>query len=179
MQTIESGQMATEDIQPATTSAPARRAGIVSTLWQAFKRFRTTRPLVGCLILAWGGYLVMQPILGGSFEFMMHMGAKGMVVYLLGGGMMTAALVALVVPSQRHFPALMALGFSVASLPLANLGGWIIGMVLGIIGSGLIFAWTPYNDKQLAKFAERARVKNARAAAKATAKVPAKTTAKS
>ena len=76
---------------------------------------------------------------------------------------------ALVLPSQRHFPA-DGIVFSVASLPLANLGGWIIGMILGIIGSGLIFAWTPYCDKQLAKFAERDRVRTARRTAKSAAK---------
>jgi hypothetical protein len=28
-------------------------------------------------------------------------------------------------------------------------------MFLGILGSGMVFAWTPYTDAQLAKFAER------------------------
>ena len=38
---------------------------------------------------------------------------------------------------------------AVAALPLANLGGLVIGTVAGIVGSGMVFAWTPYTDKQL------------------------------
>jgi len=134
-------------------AAPRPHGG--GRMWHAFTRFRRTRPFWGSIILALGGYFVMLPILGGSFELLMHFGTRGITVYILGGGMIAAALVSMFAPAQRHFPALMAAVFSVASLPLANLGGWIIGMALGIIGSGLVFAWTPYSDKQLAKFAER------------------------
>jgi hypothetical protein len=131
--------------------APEGRRG----LWAAFTRFRRTRPFWGCVFLAAGGYFVMKPMLGGSFQMLMHLGVGGASVYILGGGMVAAALVAFFVPAQRHFPALMAMVFSVASLPLANLGGWLVGMMLGILGSGLVFAWTPYSEKQLARFAER------------------------
>lgn len=99
-------------------------------------------------------------------SFYVHMGTKGITPILLGGGMIAAALTAVFAPAQRHFPAFIAMMFSVASLPLANLGGWIIGMVLGIVGSGLCFAWTPYSDKQLAKFAARDERRAARRAAK-------------
>lgn len=137
--------------------------------WQAFSRFRKTRPFWGAIILAWGGWFVMKPALG-SFVTMTSLGSGGAVVYILGGGMMAAALVSLFVPAQRHFPALMAAIFSVASLPMANLGGWLIGMVLGILGSGLVFAWTPYSDSQLEKLAERDASKALRKEQKKAAK---------
>ena len=41
--------------------------------------------------------------------------------------------------------------------------GIAAGMVLGILGSGMVFAWTPYSDKQLARFAARDAAKAARA----------------
>lgn len=129
-----------------------------SALWHAARRFQRTRPFWGCLILALGGWFVLKPVLG-SAAMTMELGVGGVSGYLLGGGMIAAALVAFVLPAQRHFPALIAAMMSVASLPLANLGGILIGMIFGIIGSGLVFAWTPYTDKQLAKFAERARRK--------------------
>lgn len=135
-------------------------------LWHSLRYFMKSRPFWGCLILAAGGWFVMRPIVGSSFEMLMHMGTRGAAVYVLGGGMMLAAAIAFVAPSQRYFPAVMAAVFSVASLPLANLGGWLIGMVLGIIGSGLVFAWTPYTAKQIADSEERARRKAERKAAK-------------
>lgn len=139
----------------------------LSTLWQALTRFRRTRPFWGCLILAWGGWFVLKPVVG-SAAMTMELGVGGVSGYILGGGMMAAALVAFVLPAQRHFPAIMAAMMSVASLPLANLGGWLVGMVLGIVGSGLVFAWTPYSDKQLEKFVDRdARRAERRAARRA------------
>ncbi|MGK2874165.1 MAG: DUF6114 domain-containing protein, partial [Nocardioides sp.] len=128
----------------------------------AFRSFRRTRPFWGAIILAFGGYLVMQPMLGASFTMVVNMGMRGATPYLLGGIMILAAAVAVVAPSQRHFPAVIAMACAVLSLPFANLGGWILGMALGIIGSGLVFAWAPYSDKQLAKFESRAADKAAR-----------------
>jgi hypothetical protein len=106
----------------------------VARVRHALYRFLKTRPTVGCVLLALGGYFVLKPVIGSTFF----------------------------VPAQRHFPALMALAFSITSLPLANLGGWLIGMVLGIVGSGLIFAWTPYSEKQLWRIEEKAAEKLAK-----------------
>lgn len=33
---------------------------------------------------------------------------------------------------------------SLASLLLVNLGGWLLGMLLGVTGGSLMFAWTPH-----------------------------------
>lgn len=121
-----------------------------------FTRFRRTRPFWGSLILAAGGYFVGRPVLGGSFDFYTTTGPSTIVPLVLAFGMCAAAGVALVLPAQRHFPALIAIGLSIASLPLANLGGWLIGMVLGIAGGCMIFAWTPYTDQQIERSTARA-----------------------
>lgn len=134
-----------------TQTRPSRVAAVRHALY----RYLTTRPTAGCLLLAAGGWFVLRPVVASTFQFLAYLGVGGAQIYLLGGGMMAAALVAFFAPAQRHFPALMALAFSIASLPLANLGGWLIGMVLGIVGSGMIFAWTPYSDAQLARIEEK------------------------
>jgi hypothetical protein len=136
--------------RPAVGQTRARRAHI------SFRRFRRTRPFWGCLVLALGGYFVLAPVVS-STSMTMQLGVGGVSGYILGGGMIAAAGVAVVMPQQRHFPAIMAMIFSVASLPLANLGGWLIGMLFGIIGSGLVFAWAPFTDEQLARIAARAQ----------------------
>lgn len=146
-----------ESTIPETTDE--RRPALPARLWTGFARFRRTRPFWGALILALGAYFIAKPVLGGTFQFYTTVGARGITPLLLGGGMLAAAGIAIVVPAQRHFPALIAMMLAVASLPLANLGGWLIGMVLGIVGAGLVFAWTPYSDAQLAKFAAKAQRK--------------------
>lgn len=149
------------------STTAARRASLPATVWNAFRRFRKTRPFWGALVLALGGYFVLKPVLNTNFQLLVHLGMGGAQVYILGLGMLACAAVCMFAPSQRYFPAFMGMVFSVASLPLANLGGWIIGMFLGIIGSGLCFSWAPYTDKQLAKIEVRTNARAARRAAKA------------
>lgn len=149
--------------------APTPRTTPFARARHGFARLRHTRPFWGSLVLALGGYFVMAPVMGSSMSLLLHLGASGAAPYLLGGGMLAAAGVSMVVPAQRHFPALMALACSMASLPLANLGGWLIGMVLGIVGSGLVFAWTPYTEAQLARFDARDQRRAEARAARVTA----------
>ncbi|MFT4264320.1 MAG: DUF6114 domain-containing protein [Nocardioides sp.] len=164
----------TETTTAARTTKPRRastpRRNPASAVWQAFRRFRKTRPFWGSLILAAGGYFVLKPVMGSNLALLVHLGTSGAQVYVLGIGMIACAAVCLLAPSQRYFPAVMAMVFSVASLPLANLGGWIVGMVLGIVGSGLVFAWTPYTDRQLARFDAKAARKKARKDARRAAR---------
>lgn len=134
---------------------PTNRRALPARLWTGFARFRRTRPFWGSLVLALGGYYIAAPLLGGSMSFYTSMGARTITPLLLGGGIIAAAGVALLSPAQRHFPAIVAAMLAVASLPLANLGGWVVGMVLGIVGAGLVFAWTPYTDEQLRKIEDR------------------------
>lgn len=137
-----------------------------STIWHKIRVWQRSRPFWGSVTLCLGGYFVAQPLLGGSWAFYTALGTRGLTPVLLGGTMIAAALIALFVPGQRHFPAIIAAMVSVASLPLANLGGWIIGMVFGIVGAGLTFAWTPYTQKELARFAEKDARRAARRAAR-------------
>lgn len=146
------------DRSAATTAA--RPTGAV----QRFHYFRRSRPFWGAIVLALGAWFIARPVMSGSMEFYTTVGVRGMTPMIIAGGMGIAAAVSLVVPAQRHFPALVAAMLSVASLPLANLGGWVIGMTLGIVGAGLIFAWTPYTPDQLARFAERDAARAARRA---------------
>lgn len=152
-------------VEPAATHELQRRS-LLTTIRLGFQRFRRTRPFWGSAILLFGAYCIGNPIVGGGFAFVVDLGSKALTPLLLAFGMGAAALVALFVPAQRHFPAIVAMALSVASLPLANLGGWIIGMAAGIVGSGMIFGWAPYSEKQLARIAAKAERKAARKQAK-------------
>lgn len=150
------------DLDRPSEAAPVAKAKLLTRIRLAFRHYRRTRPFWGAIILGFGGYFIAQPLLGGSMAFYAAVGVRGMVPVLLGGAMVVAAAVCLLLPAQRHFPSIIATMLAVASLPLANLGGWIIGMVLGIVGAGLCFAWAPYSDKQLAKFEAKAERKQMR-----------------
>ncbi len=114
----------------------------VAVLRNRFRMFRKTRPFWGCVVLSLGAYFIISPVLT-TFSATVSMGPAAVSGWVIGGIMLTAAVISLVAPSQRHFAALTAMIVSVASLVLTNLGGYVIGMALGIVGSGMVFAWTP------------------------------------
>ncbi|HEX6684279.1 MAG TPA: DUF6114 domain-containing protein [Candidatus Limnocylindrales bacterium] len=46
-------------------------------------------------------------------------------------------------PSQRLCYSIMALVMSLATLITSNLGGFLLGLLLGLVGGSLAFAWNP------------------------------------
>ncbi|WP_435201244.1 DUF6114 domain-containing protein [Janibacter sp. GS2] len=124
--------------EPSTTSRGPRPG----TRRARLRAFRRTRPFWGCLILTLAAYFIISPVLT-SVSATVSMGTAAVSGWVVGAIMLAAAGVSLVAPGQRHFAAIVAMIVSVASLVLTNLGGYIIGMALGIVGSGMIFAWTP------------------------------------
>lgn len=147
-------------------SAEGGRPQLLKTPIRWFTWFRRTRPFWGAVILGFGAYFVGDPLLGGGFSFAVTVGAAAIIPMSLAFIMGAAAVISVALPKQRHFPAIVAMLASIASLPLANLGGFLVGMLCGIIGSGLIFSWAPYSDKQLERFAAKAADKAERRAAK-------------
>ena len=53
------------------------------------------------------------------------------------------ALLVLFLPSQRIVAGLIAVVVSLCSFPLSNLGGFVIGMLLGILGGSMAVGWVP------------------------------------
>jgi hypothetical protein len=46
-------------------------------------------------------------------------------------------------PQQRHLVGVLAVLFSIVSLLTSDYGGFGVGLVLGTLGGGMGFAWTP------------------------------------
>ncbi|KGN34231.1 hypothetical protein N802_12725 [Knoellia sinensis KCTC 19936] len=111
----------------------------------------------------------MRPVVGAT-SMLLSLGVGGVSAYVLGLGMIAAALTALFLPAQRHFPAIMAVLMSLASLPLANLGGWVVGMLCGVVGASMIFAWTPYSEAEVEKHNAREARRTSRQRAARSAK---------
>lgn len=153
--------MSEEEPLSATSSGSAVRDR-AAMLRKRFRGFRKTRPFWGCVVLSLGAYFIISPVLT-TFSATVSMGTAAVSGWVIGGIMLTAAVVSLVSPGQRHFAALMAMIVSIASLVLTNLGGYVIGMALGIVGSGMVFAWTP--DTTPSRWLERRSRRRGRHAA--------------
>ncbi|MEV6802620.1 DUF6114 domain-containing protein [Micromonospora rifamycinica] len=127
------------------TSAQARpaRQSRIGQAWRAFRRWRRARPFWGGLLTALAGleiFATTQMSLGGlTFQ----MGPTGFLSWLIPVILVTCGMLMWFTPQQRLFYAVIAAVTAVYSLIGVNLGGFFIGLLLGMVGSALGFAWVP------------------------------------
>nr|WSY50764.1 DUF6114 domain-containing protein [Streptomyces sp. NBC_00886] len=128
----------------------------------AFRHWRARRPFWGGLLLALGGaeILVTEKV---SLKVAMHIGMQGMTGYLLPVVMLLCGLLILFSPGQRLFYSIIGILCTLGSWVTSNLGGFFIGLLLGIVGSCMTFGWLPDQEPR----SERRRRKRE---AKTTAK---------
>lgn len=116
----------------------------------AFRRWRAARPFWGGLLLALGGaeILVTQK---ASLKVVMHIGMQGLAGYLLPTLMLILGLLILFNPAQRLFYSILGALLSLGTWVTSNLGGFFIGLVLGVVGSCLAFGWLPDQEPRRAR----------------------------
>ncbi|MGW0364586.1 DUF6114 domain-containing protein [Streptomyces sp. NPDC002990] len=76
-------------------------------------------------------------------KVMLQQGVAGIPSVLLGVVMIVLGLTAWFSPPQRSLAGVLTTLIATAALVLSNLGGFLIGTLLGIVGGGLMFAWQP------------------------------------
>ncbi|WFF06033.1 DUF6114 domain-containing protein [Micromonospora sp. WMMD1076] len=117
-------------------SAPA--AG-VRTRW---RRWRRARPFTAGLLIALGG-AEMLVTLRAPLGVLLHVGPQGLAAYLVPAVLVICGVLLVTTPQQRVFYAVLSLVLGLVSWLTSNLGGFLIGMLLALVGGALAFAWTP------------------------------------
>ncbi|MFE2125022.1 DUF6114 domain-containing protein [Streptomyces amritsarensis] len=114
-----------------------------------WRRWRLSRPFWGGLfaILA-GAWICVLPL--APLKVMLQQGVAGIPSVLMGIVMVVLGLTAWFSPSQRALSGVLTTLIATAALVLSNLGGFLIGTLLGILGGGLMFAWQPYAAQRAA-----------------------------
>ncbi|WP_227025805.1 DUF6114 domain-containing protein [Streptomyces fodineus] len=131
----------------------------------AFRGWRARRPFWGGLLLALaGGEILLTE--KASLKVVMHIGMQGLAGYLLPSLMALLGLLILFNPAQRLFYSLTGVLLSLGTWVTSNLGGFFIGLLLGVTGSCLTFGWLPDQEPRVSR---RKRRKQARAAARTVA----------
>lgn len=108
-----------------------------------FRRWRRSRPFWGGLLLLIAGlelFLSANLTLG---DLEVHMGPEGFLSYLLPLLLILAGVLTWVSPAQRLFYGILGLLTAVYSLVGLNLGGFGLGMLIGIFGGALVLSWAP------------------------------------
>ncbi len=116
--------------------------------WQRFRNWRRSRPFWGGLLLALAGLeLIGIPLLSilahGSVKVVIYIGIGGVFGVLIGGLLVACGLLIWFHPVQRVFYSVAGVLLAIASFVATNLGGFFLGMLLGVIGASLSFGWTP------------------------------------
>jgi Family of unknown function (DUF6114) len=132
------------DIRPDAQTAGARAA----SARRAFRDWRRSRPFWGGLLLLLAGVeLIAIPLLSvlahGSVKVVIYIGIGGVFGVLIGGLLVACGLLTWFHPVQRVFYAIAGVLLALGSFVATNLGGFFVGMLLGVIGASLSFGWTP------------------------------------
>jgi hypothetical protein len=126
----------------------------------AFRRWRARRPFWGGLLLALGGaeILLTEKV---SLKVAMHFGMQGVTGYLLPVVMLLCGLLILFSPGQRLFYSIVGILCTLGSWLTSNLGGFFVGLVLGIVGSCMTFGWLPDQEPRSERKRRRREAKTA------------------
>lgn len=104
------------------------------------REFRRTRPF-------WGG---LWTIVAGAWIIHSMSFAIGVVLrggwsvgagYVMGGGLVVFGLVSWVAPYYRALAGMVAFLLALGAFPTANLGGYLVGSLVGVLGASMILSW--------------------------------------
>ena len=113
----------------------------------AWRRWRTSRPFWGALLICLSGVEILLAV-KAPLPVVLHVGMQGLVGYLVPVIILLCGVLLLVSPGQKLFYSLIAAICALASWATSNLGGFVLGMLLGLVGSALAFAWAPDAKKR-------------------------------
>lgn len=127
----------------------------------AFRDWRADRPYWGGLLLTLGGAEILLTM-KVSLKVVLHIGMQGLAGYLLPALMVVLGLLILFNPAQRLFYSITGVLLTLGTWLTSNLGGFFIGLLLGVVGSCMAFGWLPDQEPRVSR---RKRRKAARIAA--------------
>ncbi|MGW5940353.1 DUF6114 domain-containing protein [Streptomyces celluloflavus] len=124
----DSGSLTDRDIRPGA--------------WRRWRRWRKGRPFWGGLAAVIAGAEICAIPLA-PLKIMLQQGIAGIPSVLMGLVMILMGLSAWFAPHYRGLAGILTVLCAMASLVMSNLGGFLIGTVIGILGGAMIFAWRP------------------------------------
>ncbi|MFD0819956.1 DUF6114 domain-containing protein [Micromonospora zhanjiangensis] len=121
-----------------TTTSPDRAPGARS----AWRSWRRSRPFWGGLLVTLGALEILASV-RAPLPVILHVGPQGLASYLVPLLLLVCGVLLLANPSQRLFYSVVAMLLALGSWLTSNLGGFVVGLLLSLIGACLAFAWTP------------------------------------
>ncbi|WP_017581936.1 DUF6114 domain-containing protein [Nocardiopsis valliformis] len=115
--------------------------------WGWFRDWRRTRPFWGgVLLIAAGIELLVAPAAQSlilPIDLIIYAGIAGVSGPLIAFLLIVLGVLSWFQPAQHVFFGLVGVMLALVSFVTSNFGGFVIGMLLGIVGGSLVFAWAP------------------------------------
>lgn len=73
----------------------------------------------------------------------LHVGLQGLAAYVVPAILLLCGLLLMLQPQHKPFYSILSLMLALMTWLTSNLGGFLIGILLAVIGGSLAFAWTP------------------------------------
>ncbi|MFE9248500.1 DUF6114 domain-containing protein [Streptomyces sp. NPDC007088] len=138
---------------------------------RGFRGWRRGRPFWGGLLVLLGGAEILLSE-QASVSVVLKAGAESLAGYVLPVLMVVCGLLILLNPLHRLFYSVIAVLCSLATWITSNLGGFVIGMLLGVLGSSLAFGWLPDQEPRRWRGRDRRAARAARTGAREQAHAP-------
>lgn len=137
-------------LSPGDGQVNAGRPGLRTKLadWRRdFRPWREQRPFVGGVLVALAG---LEMLLSGPIKLdqlgmnvVLQFGVEGSQATILPIALVLLGILSIAQPVHRIFYGVIALAISVYSIAGVNLGGWVVGFLLGVIGGIIVVSWAP------------------------------------
>lgn len=111
-----------------------------------FRAWRAGRPFIPGLLLILSGIVIATPAyftVHISDLLVMISTVSGVSTLLIGALLVMFGLGTWLRPATSTYLGVLGIIVAVIALPTSNLGGFLIGTLLGIIGGALTLAWEP------------------------------------
>ena len=128
---------------PTPAAAPARVTG-----WAAWRAWRGRRPFLGGVLMTLGGAEILLTE-RASLGVVVHIGMQGLTGYLIPAVLVVCGLLTIFNPAQRLFYSVLGVLLALGSWITSNLGGFLIGLLMGVVGSCLAFGWLPDQEPRV------------------------------
>ena len=102
--------------------------------------WRRSRPFWAGLLVTLAGVEILLTMMA-PLPVIIHLGVQGLAGYLVPVILVLCGQLMWWNPSQRLFYSILALIMSLAAWVTSNLGGFSLGIILGLVGGSLAFAW--------------------------------------
>ncbi|WP_328528627.1 DUF6114 domain-containing protein [Nocardioides sp. NBC_00368] len=128
------------DPRPGSAHRRNRLGAFLAASRSWFRAWRRTRPFWGALWLIVAGAWIIYWM---SFDIGIALtgGWSYSAGYVMGGSLIMFGLVTWLAPHYKSLSGVVAFLIALGAFPTANLGGFVVGSVLGIIGGSMVWSW--------------------------------------